>query len=241
VRADGTGDAPTIQAGIDSAAGGDTVLLGPGEYFTYETIVLKSGVSLVGELGPSETIITVKPGLSGPPVVGISMQSRSRIDGLWIGGFCTFANVNAYNLTTIRNCVILESTCSVYMGQASIEIVSCLLRTIECRDAGGIVLQNIILETVYLSGSVPFFECNDIVWKIPPFIAENPSNFSLDPQFCGIQGTRNYFLQEDSPCAPGNHPNPFLGCGLLGPFPVGCGTVKAESKTWGAIKGLYRE
>ena len=53
---DGTGDAPTVQAGIDSSAVGDTVLVGPGTYleninFNGKDIVLK------GEMGPDLTIL----------------------------------------------------------------------------------------------------------------------------------------------------------------------------------------
>src|SRR5262245_49399637 len=53
---DGSGDAPTIQAGVDSGGMGDTVLVGPGTY--YENIdSLQGGVVLISEFGPESTII----------------------------------------------------------------------------------------------------------------------------------------------------------------------------------------
>ena len=65
------------------------------------------------------------------------------------------------------------------------------------------------------------------------------NNFSLDPEFCGVEGSGNYFLQSDSPCAPGNSPYP--SAGLIGALPINCGTVDIRNKTWGEIKAIYGE
>jgi hypothetical protein len=56
ISEDGTGDAPTIQAGIDSAAVGDTVLVGPGTYFE-EIDFLGKNIVVKSQLGPAVTML----------------------------------------------------------------------------------------------------------------------------------------------------------------------------------------
>jgi len=53
---DGSGDAPTVQAGIDSAAVGDTVLVGPGTYLE-DLNYLGKDIVLTSSSGPEATII----------------------------------------------------------------------------------------------------------------------------------------------------------------------------------------
>ncbi len=64
-------------------------------------------------------------------------------------------------------------------------------------------------------------------------------NISLDPEFCGLYDSGYYYLQEDSPCASGNHPD-MESCGLIGAFDVKCGLVSVEDTSFGRIKALFK-
>ncbi len=75
---------------------------------------------------------------------------------------------------------------------------------------------------------------------IPTGAIDGGYNIFLDPQFCGVKGSANYTLQNDSPCIPINHPGG-LHCGLIGAHPVACGGVSAENKSWSTIKGIFVE
>ena len=76
------GDAPTIQAGIDSADAGDTVLVAAGMYYEHN-IALKNGVAVLSESGAGVTTINGNAG--GTCVVAIgSMDSSAVLDGFTI-------------------------------------------------------------------------------------------------------------------------------------------------------------
>ena len=91
----GTGDAPTIPAALDSAAAGDDVLVGPGTY-TWSTqggtltqhgwsmIVLKSNVVLHSELGPGVTILDAES--QGRVVYCTHVTPATRLEGFTITG-----------------------------------------------------------------------------------------------------------------------------------------------------------
>lgn len=61
-------------------------------------------------------------------------------------------------------------------------------------------------------------------------------NFNLDPLFCD-PGAMNFHLNENSPCAPGNHPGTPPPCLLLiGAYGVGCGMDAEEPLAVSAFK-----
>jgi hypothetical protein len=97
VHADGSGDAPTLAAGLAIANSGDIVLAGPGTYFEHD-LQLKPGVTLASELGRDATTIDVQH--AGDGVVGAN--------GATLRGF-TFVHAGGPNLFTVR-CVDTSPT-----------------------------------------------------------------------------------------------------------------------------------
>jgi hypothetical protein len=99
-----------------------------------------------------------------------------------------------------------------------------------------IVLGNIATSEPYCFFNV-FITCN-LVRAAPICVALWGGNINADPLFCGAPN--NYYLRADSPCAPGHNYGGFQ-CDLIGPLPVGCGVVKVQAATWGAVKAMYRD
>lgn len=99
-----------------------------------------------------------------------------------------------------------------------------------------------------LSSSTPMnqitFECND-VWNNTPFnygatFTDQTGlngNISMDPLFCGVAGSGNYFLQGLSPCAEANTATPCAGA-RIGLYPVKC-EVGVKGDSWGDVKAMF--
>jgi hypothetical protein len=94
VHADGSGDAVTIQAALDSARAGDEVLVSAGRYswssqggseeFGRSMIRMKSGVRLVSEVGPASTILDAEE--QGRVILSSGNDGGSLIEGFTVRG-----------------------------------------------------------------------------------------------------------------------------------------------------------
>lgn len=237
VNTSGTGDAPTLHAAMDSAAAGDVVLVEAGEYPMESRLSVPSGVRLVGESGPAHTLLYVVFSYDLPPTT-VSLRAGAAMSGIHVRGgtvvvvyavdadvdYCIIESENNFKVvegsnSTFINCLLLGGVCNIVATYGQCIIYSTL-------GFGAI-------------GSA-VFSCN-VLGSVDPAIDTSATNFnfSLDPQFCGIPGSGNYFLQSTSPCLGAN--NPFGPLPFdIGPLGVGCGTVRVEERTWGGVKALYR-
>jgi hypothetical protein len=240
VKADGTGDAPTIQAGVDSTAAGDTVLVGPGTYYNGPSGVdVRENVVVTSEWGPLETTLMTA---AWPPTYGVfTVRSGAEVSGFWIKPVeIGSIGVVGSDARVLRN--IIEVSGSIAIGieihaRATIESNLIMgggtgIKVAIWSDPPSWLENNIILNGIDCRYGIVAGYCNDVMG--PRCLGE----LSADPQFCGVEGSGNYYLQADSPCAPGNG---LYYCGLIGPLPVGCGAVAVKETTWGAIKMLYED
>ena len=139
------GDQPTVQAGIDAAAAGDTVLVAPGTYF--ENLDFRGkGITVTSAAGPAVT--TIDGSSSGPAVTFRSSEPRSAVlSGFTLqhGSLAPNAVTNA-NLAgiyiqsgqpTIRNNVITHNLCfDIQSSQAAPLIQGNTISATESPDYG---------------------------------------------------------------------------------------------------------
>lgn len=95
--------------------------------------------------------------------------------------------------------------------------------------------------------NVSAFECNNSWNNLPAgfdycgIVSDRvgvDGNISEDPLFCGEHGSRNFYLQQGSPCAESNVPA-FCNNVRIGCYPAICVTATGES-SWGRIKTIIK-
>jgi len=87
IQPDGTGDAPTIQAGIDSAIAGDVVEVACGFYYEHD-LLMKTGVALRSEAGQADCAILDAQQL-GRGILCVDVDASTDIDGFTVTGGVT--------------------------------------------------------------------------------------------------------------------------------------------------------
>ena len=295
VKPDQTGDAPTIQAAIDSSGTGDTVLVAVGTYTqAYIMCNFKEMLSIIGEEGAEKTILHLSgmachlmvSGCDSVIVKGFTFESsadggvifqantRSLLEGnifrdienlaIYISGpfpadASEAADLGAFaplTSLTVRNNLIHSNGAGIYISEWTDDVVISN-NTIAGNVEYGISTENMtsvdILNNIIIGNATGVFcksiwlttKCNDVWGNETNYQMTDPTgsngNISLDPQFCGVDpvASVNFYIQSDSPCAPGNHPDGY-SCGLIGRFPVGCGTTSTKERSWGEIKSLFK-
>lgn len=113
--------APTIQAGIDSACGGDTVLVACDTYYEND-IEMKSGVTLIGDTDPgTEPCVTIDAGTLGKVMACLSLPDTVRIQGfVMTGGSSDYGGALRVlnSVALIDHCHFLYNYAATYGGGA---------------------------------------------------------------------------------------------------------------------------
>jgi hypothetical protein len=112
IQPDSTGDAPTIQAGIDSASAGDTVMVACGTYRECD-ISIKSGIYLTSETGTADCVTIDAKWLGGRVFNCFGVDSTTTVVGFtaaegsaneWGGGlYCYGSDPRFTNCTFWSN------------------------------------------------------------------------------------------------------------------------------------------
>ena len=172
-------------------------------------------------------VTTSSPTLVDCLIVGNTSSSKG--GGLYSNASCT---------VTLQGCTLAENW--AYFGGGIYAGFNCAVvmeRTIIAFGDNGAAIYCDGTASATLSCCDLFGNSNgDWVGACVEAQAGSANNFSADPQFCGAYDSMNFFLQSDSPCAPG-----LSSCGLLvGALDVGCAETAIARDTWSGLKALYR-
>jgi hypothetical protein len=143
-------EAATIQAGIDSSAVGDTVVVACGTYHEYD-IVMKSGIVLTSETGIADCVVIDAQGLGRglicqdidetTEVIGITIfrgsSMPSGIPDRGAGVLCENASMGFINCTFRLNTAFSEAAGMFVDWHSSINLTGCVFEQNTTQDGAG--------------------------------------------------------------------------------------------------------
>jgi hypothetical protein len=264
----GTGDAPTVQAAVDSAASGDFIILAAGTY--REGDILVDGKDIT--IGQSGKAVLSAPLLgAGVGITLRSVSSAGSLMSLTFIGYHTAVSLENSSASvmflTIKQCI---NGVVVTFGTGAPSVLGCLADSCDVgvdvqgetvrlqnstivfcttgvRTTGGsaTITRNIIYSCdvgAECAGAPGTYSCNDFYLNTTNYngCSAGATDFYSDPIFC-FQTPPSpglFYLHNTSPCLTAIN-----SCGqTVGAFTSGpgCSGTPVEGMTWGKIKSLYR-
>lgn len=237
IQPDGTGDAPTIDAAIDSSVAGDVIELACGTY-REEGLVIKSGITIRSETGQPDcaTIEGRQPANSpGSIFYAWGSDNTTLLEGLTITG--GLANSNFFGVTggglkissgsalTMKRCLVTGNSARAAGGVTIIEsqvtFIDCVITENEATHSspGGVTVSGNssirAYNTTIISNTAASF------WPVDGYVALDSEAYfnccDIDKTWWQFVGGANYEVDDSD-----------------------CGEVAGEVQNWGSLKALYR-
>lgn len=259
VDPEGSGDATTIQGGIDLASVGDVVQVRPGIYSDTHSafppwgerivnVEMKPGVRVESTDGPAETVID---GAAKTAQYGVYFPEGCAADCALVGFSIDHSQVGTYvnaGSPTIRENLFLNNMfegVQMWLAAPTIEfntffglpLYGVRVQQVESQPT---VRNNIFAEietwAVFCAGSQVTLDCNLFWNNARDYDGDcdyQDSDVLSDPAFCDA-AAGDYTLHEGSPALPENS-----DCGGMGAFGVGCGPTPVLETSWGKIKHAF--
>ena len=237
IQPDGTGDAPTIDAAIDSSVAGDVIELACGIYHE-EGLVIKSGITIRSETGQPDCVtIEGRQPANSPGSIFYSwgIDDTTLLEGLTITG--GLANSNFYGVTggglvissgsalTVNRCLITGNSAraagGVIITESHVTFIDCVITENEATHSspGGVTVSGnsslSAYDTTIISNIAASF------WPVDGYVANDSEAYfnccDIDLTWWQFAGGGNYEVDDSD-----------------------CDEVADEVQNWGTVKALYR-
>jgi hypothetical protein len=243
VYPDGSGEAPTIAAAIDSCVSGDIIIVGSGTYFEGNLIVDGKDIRISGDGYP--VISSPTPG-SG---TGMTIRNCSSAFFLFNINFEYFDTGIAIEesppaiwITVIKHCTTaVDVTGTSSYPEIAYSLVDSCTTAIRFQE-GSVSNHSIVTNNTIVNcntGIAASAVVVDVELCIVYGCTAGSSDIHGDPLFCMSHPSapNPYYLDVNSPCWKANN-----ACGQnVGAYTqMDCEGSATESSSWGTIKSLFR-